>query len=245
MHNGAALNQAGEHMQISRGQDGSYESLAWEPGQYALRTANGKQHSVNVAALPEPVAVAGPWDVKFAPNWGAPARIEFPKLISWSEHSDPGIRYFSGKATYRKDIQIPAAMLAGSCRLHLDLGEVQVIASVKLNGKVLGDLWKPPFRVDITEAARAGTNSLELMVVNLWPNRLIGDANLPEDCEWVESPFGGTMLKQWPSWLLAGKPSPTGRFTFTTYRPWAKDAELLKSGLLGPVMLRVAAKIKL
>jgi hypothetical protein len=243
MHNGEALTEAGGHIQIMRGPDNSHESLIWRPGWYSLLTAGGKQRNLKVPALPEPVAITGPWDVRFAPDWGAPARVEFPKLISWTEHADPGIRYFSGRATYRKEIQIPPSMPAKGYRVWLDLGEVQVIASVRLNGQPLGDLWKPPFRLDITDAAHAGASSLELVVVNLWPNRLIGDANLPEDCEWEESPFGGTKLKKWPAWLLEGKPSPTGRFTFTTCRPWPKDAELLKSGLLGPVMLYVAAEI--
>lgn len=245
MHDGAPLSQAGEHIRMLRGKDGGCESLVWRPGRYTLRSASGKDHRVNVASLPDPVPVMGAWDVRFAPNWGAPAQVEFPRLISWTEHSDPGIRYFSGKAAYRTEIQIPAAMLAEAYRLYLDLGEVRVIASVKVNGRTVKVLWKPPFCTDITEVARAGTNSLVVTIINLWPNRLIGDANLPEDCEWVESPFGGTMLKEWPQWLLEGKPSPTGRFTFSTYRPWPKDAELLKSGLLGPVTLRCAAKIKI
>lgn len=126
--------------------------------------------------------------------------------------------------------------------MYLDLGEVQVIAGVKLNGRDLGVLWKPPHRIDITDAAGPGSNALELVVVNLWPNRLIGDANRPEDCEW-EATFGGQRLIKWPSWLLEGKPSPTGRFTFATWKVWAKDAPLKRSGLLGPVILSAAARV--
>jgi len=238
------LNQSGEHIYFVRTGDESCEGLVRQSGRYSLRMSGGEVHSTDVAALPDPVTVSGPWDVRFAPHWGAPQRIEFPKLISWSEHTDRGVRYFSGKATYRNQFQIVAEMLAEKYRLFLDLGEVQVVASVTLNGKLLANLWKPPFCVDVTDVVRAGTNSLELAVVNLWPNRLIGDANLAEDCEWVKSPFGGMMLKNWPAWLLKGKPSPTGRFTFTTYLPWAKDAELLRSGLLGPVTIYAAAKIR-
>jgi hypothetical protein len=119
---------------------------------------------------------------------------------------------------------------------------VQVIARVRVNDQNLGILWKPPFRIDITNAAHAGGNTLEITVVNLWPNRLIGDANLPEDCEWNAAEVGQT-LKAWPRWLLEDKPSPTGRFTFTIWRVWPKDAPLLKSGLLGPVTLQVAGRI--
>jgi hypothetical protein len=79
-------------------------------------------------------------------------------------------------------------------------------------------------------------------VVNLWPNRLIGDASLPEDCEW-EDAFGGKRLVRWPPWLLEGKPSPTGRLTFATWKVWDADAPLLPSGLLGPVTLRAARRI--
>ena len=173
---GNELNQAGEHIYIVRNSDTSCEGLVRQPGRYSLQMYGGEVHSADIAALPSPVAVSGPWEVHFAPHWGAPERIEFPELISWSEHANAGIRYFSGKATYRNQFQIAAEMLAENYRLFLDLGEVEVVASVSLNGKALGNLWKPPFRVDITGAARAGTNSLELMVVNLWPNRLIGDA---------------------------------------------------------------------
>jgi hypothetical protein len=242
-HNGQVLTKVGGHIQISRGEAGTFDSLIRQPGLYMLHTADGKNRQLEVGYLPEPVSISGPWDVYFPANWGAPEHVEFPDLLSWSEHPVPGIRYFSGKATYRKVFQVPESMVVKGLRLILDLGEVQVIASVYLNGRSLGVLWKPPFLLDITDAAHPGANSMELILVNLWPNRLIGDANLPEDCVWTESPFGGAMLKEWPAWLLEDKPSPTGRFTFTTYRPWAKDAELLKSGLLGPVSLRAAAKV--
>lgn len=177
--------------------------------------------------------LSGPWELRFPPNWGAPAQLTLPKLISWSEHSDSGVKYFSGTATYRKTIQVPRAMLGGDRRLWLDLGNVQVMATVSLNGRDLGLLWKPPYRVDITRVAKAGDNALEARVVNLWPNRLIGDQQLPADS--VRNPEG--TLKEWPQWVREGKPSPTGRFTFTTWELWKKDASPIPSGLLGPVRL--------
>jgi len=123
--------------------------------------------------------------------------------------------------------------------VYLDLGRVQVIAEVKLNGRDLGILWKPPFRADLTVAAKAGANDLEVRVVNLWPNRLIGDDHLPEDTEW-----NGNNLRRYPQWLLDGKPSPTGRLTFTTWKHWRKDDALLESGLLGPVLLEAARVVE-
>jgi hypothetical protein len=125
-------------------------------------------------------------------------------------------------------------MLAPDRRLDLDLGRVEVMAAVRVNGRDLGTLWKPPYRVDLTTAVRPGTNVLEVSVVNLWINRLIGDEQLPEDSE--RDPNG--TLKAWPGWLLEGKPSPTSRITFTSWRLWKKDDPLQPSGLLGPVQLR-------
>ena len=119
--------------------------------------------------------------------------------------------------------------------MYLDLGDVQVMAEVKLNGKDLGILWKPPYRVEITGVAKPGDNALEVKVTNLWINRMIGDEQLPEDSD--RNPDGS--LKAWPRWLQEGKPSPTGRYTFTSWRLWKKDSPLVKSGLLGPVFLRI------
>jgi hypothetical protein len=112
-----------------------------------------------------------------------------------------------------------------------------VVAQVKLNGKDLGILWKAPFRIEVTQTLRAGANLLEVQVTNLWVNRMIGDEQLPEDSRRNE--IG--VLKEWPGWLLAGKPSPAGRYTFATCRVWKKDSPLVESGLFGPVTLRAAA----
>jgi hypothetical protein len=192
--------------------------------------------------------IQGPWTVQFAAGMGAPAELQLHELISWSEHADPGVRYFSGRASYLKDVRIDTAMLRGSRRVLLDLGQVEVIARVALNGTPLGVAWKPPYVIDITDAAQPGSNRLEISVVNLWPNRMIGDAQLPEDADWVAQSFGplqgfGESIATWPSWLQEGKPSPAGRKTFATWKVWKKDSALLKSGLLGPVRLTVRERV--
>jgi hypothetical protein len=160
------------------------------------------------------------------------------RLISWTDHTNDGVRYFSGTATYEKNIEIGADELQAGHEIWLDLGAVKNFAQVTLNGRDLGLLWKPPFRVNVTSVAKPGVNALVVKVTNLWPNRLIGDEQLPADCDW-----DGDQLRAWPQWLLAGKPSPTGRLTFTTWRHWRKDSALLTSGLLGPVTLRIAEVI--
>ena len=110
---------------------------------------------------------------------------------------------------------------------------VQVIADVTLNGRPLGVLWKAPYRVDVTDAVRPGSNTLVIDVTNLWINRMIGDEQLPEDSE--RKPNG--TLTRWPRWLVDDKPNPEGRVTFATWRPWRADSPLQPSGLLGPVVL--------
>ena len=207
-------------------------------GGFNLRTGNGKTIHVAADDLPAPMEISGGWRLNFPPNWGAPENVTLDKLISWSDDTNTGVRYFSGTATYEKEIEIPADDLRSDREIWLDLGDVKNFAEVSFNGKPLGVLWKPPFRVNVTAAACPGTNSLQIKVTNLWPNRLVGDEQLPDDREWK-----GKQLKEWPQWLLEGKPSPTGRFTFTTWHHWTKDDTLLASGLLGPVTLRVAEKI--
>ena len=161
--------------------------------------------------------------------------IGLDKLISWTEHTNEGVRYFSGTATYEKEIVIGPERFGEGKEVWLDLGAVKNFAEVSLNGQDFGVLWKPPFRVNVTSAARVGTNKLVIKVTNLWPNRLIGDEQLPDDRKW-----NGSRLAEWPQWVLEGKPSPTGRVTFTTWHHWSKDSRLLESGLLGPVAVETA-----
>ena len=213
-------------------------------GSYAIRTADGQTREVALSNLPAPQEINGPWEVKFAPGWGAPEKLVMGDLVSWSEHPDTGVRYFSGSATYHKSFDFTPAPLAPPSltpRVWLDLGKVAVMAAVTLNGKDLGILWKPPYRADITAAVMAGRNELDVRVINLPINRMIGDELLPDDSE--RNPNG--TLKKWPQWLLDGKPSPSGRFTFTSWRLWKKDSPLQQSGLLDPVSVRMTAKLEL
>ncbi len=116
----------------------------------------------------------GPWTVSFDPKWGGPASATFDRLASWTDRPEPGIRYYSGTATYRLTFDQPA----GATPTMLDLGAVAEIATVRLNGQDLGTVWAPPFRVPIGNALRAKSNQLEIEVINFWPNRIIGDAVL-------------------------------------------------------------------
>jgi hypothetical protein len=191
--------------------------------------------------------IDGAWTAQFDPCWGGPGQVTFETLTDWTKHTEAGIRYYSGTAVYEKEFEAPKTKKVA--RLFLDLGAVKNLAEVRLNGENLGVAWKPPFRVEATKALRPGKNKLEVRVTNLWPNRLIGDEQQPDDCVWDAEQFWdqsgpktsvGRPLKEIPAWLTQGKPRPSaGRYTITSWKFYTKDSSLLESGLLGPVKLLV------
>jgi hypothetical protein len=157
--------------------------------------------------------VKGPWTVYFQPGRGAPKSVEFDELSDWSNSSDAGIKYFSGTATYTKVVDIPASALMDGAKIELGLGKVHEVAEVVVNGQTEGIAWKPPYRVDITAAVKPGKNTLSIQVINLWPNRLIGDAQ-----------------------------KGAKQYAFAPNSTYTENSPLLPSGLIGPVVLeRVVA----
>lgn len=154
-------------------------------------------------------SIDGAWNVSFQPHRGAPAQIVLDQLTSWSENTDPGVKYFSGTGSYTKTIQAPANWFKEGSQIWLDLGSVKNLAEVVINGKSLGIVWKTPFRVNVTEALKQGENALEVKVTNLWVNRLIGDQ----------------------------QPETKTKITYTTMPFYEANSPLKESGLLGPVKL--------
>jgi hypothetical protein len=152
----------------------------------------------NAAAAPERagvtaaetklVAVAGPWTLTFPANWGAPSSVQMPKLTSWTDSADAGVKYFSGTATYTTTVQAAASWFKPGQRVWVDLGKVRDIAEVKVNGKSAGLVWAPPYRVDVTNELKPGANKLEIEVTNEWTNRQIGDRLLPADKHILSTP---------------------------------------------------------
>ena len=212
-----------------------------QSGDYVFKTASGKSWQKNVS-LPEAYGIIGPWEIAFDPKWGGPAKVTFEKLEDWSKRPEDGIKYYSGTARYQTTFR--STPTATPTKTWLDLGKVAVMAEVKLNGKELGILWKPPFRVEVTDAIRPGENKLEVKVVNLFINRQIGDEQLPEDSDRLSGGYFDGKAKSWPQWLQEGKSSPTGRFTFSSWKLWKKTDPLVESGLLGPVTIQSTDVIK-
>lgn len=162
------------------------------------------------------------WTVNFDPDWGTQQKTQFVQLSPWNANDNDEIKYFSGTATYRKTFHL--TQTEGT--LMLDLGDVGVMARVTLNGREQRTLWKSPFRVDVTNAAKVGRNDLEVEVTNLWVNRLIGDAR-----------FG--KADKTARWLAAGESPPADavRKTIVVHGYQKRDDSLLPSGLIGPVTL--------
>ena len=155
--------------------------------------------------------LTGAWEVAFDPRWGGPDKIVFDKLDDWTKRPEDTIKYFSGAATYRKVIDFQQSKTENpKSRIFLALGEVRDVARVRLNGKDFGVVWCAPWRVDVTEAIKPGANALEIEVINLWPNRLIGDGKLPPEKRLTQTNIDGF---------------------------YSGEHNLLPSGLLGPVRL--------
>ena len=181
-----------------------------------IPTSRDGSADANWPTLSEVMEFKGPWTVKFDPQWGGPEAVVFEELEDWTKRPEPGIKYYSGTATYQKSFDLPEAVRQGNQRVYLNLGKVKHLAEVRLNGKELGVAWTAPWQVELTPAMQPTGNRLEIDVVNLWPNRLIGDAVLP----------------------------PAERFTITNLTAFKKESPLLPSGLLGPVSVMVEDRVE-
>ena len=172
-----------------------------------------KPTSVSARTLPNVVetqlnTVDGPWNVSFQEHRGAPASITLDKLMSWSDSTDAGVRYFSGAGTYTTTIHAKADWFKPGANVWIDLGDVKNLADVSVNGVPLGVVWHTPYRVDATKALKPGTNQITVKVVNAWVNRLIGDQQVNAT-----------------------------KYTFADVAPYTAESPLLPSGLIGPVVV--------
>ena len=225
--------------ELVAGRSGAVELKAWKAGDYTLKTSDGGSRVIRVPSGADTSELSGPWTLRFPRGRGAPDYISLKKLAPWNEHHIAGVRYFSGTAAYTKRFTLPEGFVQSGRSVVLDLGRVKNFAEVKLNGKSLGVLWKEPFRLDVTGLARPGQNDLEIRVTNLWPNRIIGDAQLPDVYEWR-----GNAIASIPAWVSEGRPNPNpGRYTFATWRYYNKDSQLPESGLSGPVTVRSVKRL--
>lgn len=177
-------------------------------GHYLAIDAEGHESAWSLSAEQNALKNAH-WTLSFPEGWGAPSSIAVSDFASWTESKDPGVRYFSGTATYRTSVQISEAQISSDEELWLDLGSVREIATVRVNGHEAGTRWRAPYAVRLDAYLHAGENQIEIEVSNLWPNRLIGDL----------------------------QPGAAKKYTQTNVHAYREDSPLLPSGILAPVLM--------
>ena len=204
----------GNRQPISSTSNGDYTSVDLDLPQagccFLVFTPNDDNATVINDDSPETVQpLENEWTLTFPEGWGAPASVKVTALSPWKDLDVPNeAKAFSGTVSYTTSFDVDK--IDPSTEYTLDLGKVEIIAVVKLNGQTLRTLWTSPYKLDISNALRAGTNELTVEVTSTWFNRLVYDANQPE----------------------------TDRKTWTISGP-SKDSQLRESGLLGPVVLRI------
>lgn len=170
------------------------------------------------AALSNPAAekvvtslpVSGKWTITFPEGWGISAPLQIDELKPWKDlNLLPEGKAFAGTAIYKTTFRITEK--AGENHFVLDLGNVDMAASVILNGIKVGNLLAPPYRINLDDAIKKGENTLEVQVTSTWFNRLIFDAGQAEEKR--------------KTWVING--------------PGA-DSPLRASGLMGPVSVQIS-----
>ena len=160
-----------------------------------------------VSAANDVTALAGPWKVLFPEGWGMPSEMMIEALKPWKElGTTTEAKAFSGTADYLIDFTVDK--VDANTIVLLDLGRVESLANVEVNGKDLGDVWSQPYRIPLTGAVKVGRNTLKVSVTDTWYNRLVFDAGQSEADR--------------RTWTIAGP---------------QKDSPLRDSGLIGPVRI--------
>ena len=194
-----------------------------EKGSYEVTFVDGKTTKIENPKMLDVVAIKGPWKLDFMekPQLGQPFSATYPSLKSWTESDNRAEKYFSGTARYTRSFKLSSVEVAKDRRVYLDLGYVGDVATVRVNGREVGILWKAPYIADVTEFIKLGENALEIDVSNLWINRLVGDQKLP-----LEQRKTNTNLTAHDFYKRMTEPDA--------------DKYLRVSGLIGPVEIRIS-----
>ena len=186
-----------------------------DAGKYRLKLSDGRELAAQVDAARSVDLPASQWTIAFQTERGAPVGAQtLDNFRSWAESPNAGMRYFSGTATYRTEVDVKKVT---NERIFLTLTDLREVCTVRINGNNAGTVWAMPYRLDITDSLIEGRNNVELEVTNLWPNRIIGDA----------------------------QPSATQTYTRTNIRKYSANSPLLPSGLIGPIAIETVRGTRL
>lgn len=200
-------------LNVSPSRESSWSLPGASAGTYRLRFTDGSETTVEIPETRTVDLPANEWTIAFQPGRGAPTQPRpLRAFTSWTESPDPGIRYFSGTAYYGTSVDMGEV----KGRVLLKLADLHEICTIRINGKDAGTIWSMPYELDITDELKPGKNFIQLNVTNLWPNRIIGDA----------------------------QPGNQHRYTHTNIRKYTKDSPLLLSGIIGPVVLEIKPDVQ-
>lgn len=215
---------------------GSFEGDNTEPDYFGHTLSESEVLNIFNAGLPQPsdtgktiAELSDNWDVDFPKESKAQA-IHLSRLCSLHENADFNIRHFSGTATYSRNFRIKKAP---KDKMMLNLGRVENMAEVSINGSAPILVWKAPFSLDVSKLLRKGDNSIVIKVTNLYHNRIIGDEHLPEKYRYDE--YG--RIKQFPKWYINNETEQRERVLFLPWKHLKATDPLLESGLIGPVTI--------
>ena len=222
-------------------------------GTYTALVNDIEKWNVTVNDIPNSIEIKGNWQIDFREEDFYKASIKTDSLFDWTTSKVDEIKHYSGTAMYKTTFNIEKDMLQSDRQFQINLGKVNVIAKVIVNGKDVGVSWLAPHNLNVTTALKEGENTLEVQVTNQWTNRLIGDEKLPNQTGYNvkrgspgfgDSEFRGK-FKKMPKWFRDNQPLPEGpRKTFSAYSFQKPTDALLPSGLLGPVTISASKIIK-
>ena len=145
---------------------------------------------------------------------GPKAPVKFETLTDWASSNDNSIKYYSGTAVYSTIFNVDTLPENGD--FFINLGNVSVMAEVKLNGEKAGGVWIAPYRLNVSGLLKQGENTLEIEVANLWRNRMILDKRLPD----------------------------SEKYTWTVTEDIKPEEQPHSSGILGPVTIETIKSVQ-
>ena len=200
-------------------------------GNYSFTSVDNETTNITVEDAVKSINIEGSWKVNFPKNKKGVGDIILKNLQSWAQSDIFDIKFFSGIASYEKEINIPENIMLDKYIIVLKLGTVRELAHVYVNGKDAGVSWQKPNKAIISAFIKPGINTIKIEVANTWHNRLCGDARLPDN----ERISRSNVVRLPNPWMFEMEKIPfdDGEYHY----------ELQDAGLLGPVTINFVRKL--